>query len=476
MKNSKNAHTAAPLPGDLDVELAFVSASLAWWSNPLRLWWWHTDLQWSYLQLYAHAACRMAGVKLPPLVVPEEGDRRFLDAEWDSNPWFDYSKQLYLLNARQLVEAARKATSSLPMSQRLALRIIVDQTVKALSPSRFAMTSPEGWQETARTAGFNLARRFNRLLFDMDRRNGLFRVKVTDAADYHPGGNDTYLCVSEGETRSAYRDVDELIRNRQPHFEQGGFLEPCQSPAVTRLQMAGGEFCGNAARCVAAWVANEYFGKRRYADLIRYDAVEQVGNRLEFRIEVSGASRPLSAHCLRMGEDFWVEVEMPVGSRLRHTKHAVEFDGKPVPVHKVEMEGIVHLVIDQRKLPFNEAPSTQRKLLEKLETELQLSNEPAIGLIWSNADDQRGAIDISIDPVVFVRATDSLIYESACGSGSLAAAIVHCSADKRSSTTSVKQPSANAIAARLVKKDGVVQEAYISGVVELRGMFSAPAA
>jgi diaminopimelate epimerase len=462
---------SAPLSTDVGVEQTLLPALVGLWMDPRFLFNAQARLQWCYAMLYLQTMLRATGLKLSPLAVPEDGDNRFASAEWEKNPFFAYQKQLYLLNAEHTREMIHRASERLSPPDRLALRIFADQILKSMSPSRFAMTSPEGWQETAKSGGFNLMRRFNKLLFNVDRASGAFRLRVSDAADYYPGGNDTYVCIAEGETRSSYHDIDALIKALRPHFEQGGFLERCEAPAVVKLHMAGGEFCGNAARCVAAWVANEYRTTRKHQDLVRYDCIEETGDELAFSIEVSGASRPLSARCVSQGEDLWVEVEMPTSSRLNHTHHEVEFNGKILSIDKVEMEGIVHLLIDRTQLPWQAAPSIQRKLLEHLDAQLDLSLEPAVGLIWH--DSATGKPDISIDPVVYVRATDSLIYESACGSGSLAAAV----AFGRGTTTHVKQPSQSEIVCRLVQDEkGTLRAAFISGIVELRGTFDAPAA
>jgi diaminopimelate epimerase len=465
--NRKNVGgSAAPPIEELGLEQAFSMAMTRLLSDPMQLAQAQAILGMDYFRLFQRTALHLIGWRFPPIVVPESSDKRFRHKDWNENPFFEFLKQAYLLNAQHALKSIRRASSGMTKPERLQAEVFAHHVINAMSPSRFAMTSPDGWQETAREGGLNLVRRWNSLLFNLDQRTGLVKVGFTNASGLSPGGNDTYLCVSEGETRAAYENLDELIRYFRPHFEQGGFLEPCQSPAVVRLQMAGGEFCGNATRGLAAWVAHQYYGERSYARLVTYQNIVEDENGISFFVEVSGATRPLLVRCERRERQFWVEVEMPIWSRFTHSRHKVTVWGKSFELDKFEMEGIVHLLLDRRVLPFVGAPARQRQLLNALEAQLSLGDEPAIGLIWHSRE-------LAIDPVLYVRATDSLVYETACGSGSLALAAA-C-ASKATTALSIIQPSGNAIDCRFVRDDDEnLQEAYISGTVELLGNFSVP--
>lgn len=305
--------------------------------------------------------------------------------------------------------------------------------------------------------------------------------------DCFPGGNDTYLCIAGNQERSSYPRLDRIIRTRYPHFEQGGFLEPCQAPAVIRLEMAGGEFCGNAARSLGAWVAEQYLsGGQKYSHIVRYAAVTGSHHSLQFPIEVSGASRCLSVTCKPVAEGVWVEVEMPIQERLSLTRHEIPLGGRKVSVHKVELEGIVHVLCQGSSMPRCPDTASQSDFFHALEGALHLENEPAIGLIRYE-EDQGHDGSWKIDPIVFVRATGSLVYESACASGSLAAAILLASrcgdvlVEPRGSesrvprhtlvrhTFAIVQPSLTAIDCTLLTDaDGLIRQAYISGVVQTR--------
>src|SRR5262249_23916786 len=111
--------------------------------------------------------------------------------------------------------------------------------------------------------------------------------------------------------------------------------------------------------------------------------------------------------------------------------------------------------------------------LKSLEVQLDLRQEPAIGLIWYSVGDGM----LTIDPIIFVRATNSIVYESACGTGSLALAYAWASdVDKQSSQISIAQPSGFTIDCLFVRDpvNATIKASYISGIVELRGEFSVP--
>src|SRR3989344_7322193 len=69
-----------------------------------------------------------------------------------------------------------------------------------------------------------------------------------------PGGNPTALVLTSID-RLRQRSVAKKIMKKIPACEQVGFIERAKnSKAVCRLQMMGGEFCGNALRALAMWL------------------------------------------------------------------------------------------------------------------------------------------------------------------------------------------------------------------------------
>ena len=99
-----------------------------------------------------HAAQRMLGAEVPPVVEPEPGDNRFKDPEWARNPYFDFWKQAYLITTRWLDDVLDK-TEGLDERTRQRPSSTCKQLASALSPSNFPMTNPEVLRETLASNG-----------------------------------------------------------------------------------------------------------------------------------------------------------------------------------------------------------------------------------------------------------------------------------------------------------------------------------
>src|SRR5262249_14850147 len=68
-----------------------------WLQDPQRAAELQMALGQSYLQLWANSVKRMVGEETPPVIEPEERDKRFTDPDWSRNQFFDFLKQAYLL-------------------------------------------------------------------------------------------------------------------------------------------------------------------------------------------------------------------------------------------------------------------------------------------------------------------------------------------------------------------------------------------
>lgn len=73
----------------------------------------------------------------------------------------------------------------------------------------------------------------------------------------NPGGNITALVEWIPINRSARKTINDKIMKVFPKVEQVGFLDR----SIPRLEMAGGEFCGNATRCAAYLLLGGKLGK-----------------------------------------------------------------------------------------------------------------------------------------------------------------------------------------------------------------------
>ena len=265
-----------------------------------------------------------------------------------------------------------------------------------------------------------------------------------------PSGNMTALV--EKLERDAYkrRLIQDHIMARRPGIEQVGFIGG--GPRNPELIMAGGEFCGNAARS-AAWLLLD-------------------GMPGEISIRVSGAKEPINTGVTAELEA-WAEIPVSGG------EDAVRIicDG----IYLVKLEGISHLILSYgisaqflRELrggvfPDNLLAKTQNALSDDFQTYMPLSDaflemksSNAFGIIYTECV---GGV-LKVHPCVFVKSSGTAFYETACGSGSAAVAIAECARLGRDVAIPLLQPSGMYIGATVRASGGRVAQATISGPIK----------
>lgn len=206
-----------------------------------------------------------------------------------------------------------------------------------------------------------------------------YEVAVLD-----PAGNVTAIVLSDVLAAERARIAAQLLRLPELHIEQAAFLTAPRCGGEIRLEMMGGEFCGNALRC-----AGFYHALRTGAQ----------GKTCVFA-EISGADgvQPVMADTAA-GEASTV---MP----LPRAVQPVEWPD--VPAVCVTFDGITHFVIDRAQ---PDDALVRRAIAAAPEAS-------AVGALF--LDRAAG----SMRPVVFVRETGSCVAETSCASGSVATAVV----------------------------------------------------
>jgi polyhydroxyalkanoate synthase len=141
----------------------------------------YRDLLALWTRLDAPAARPVAGAAEP-------FDGRFEAAEW-SLPFFQYIRQVYLLNSRYLLQVGELAQLDPPSSRRLKFQL--RQLADAMSPNNYPATNPEVIKLAAQTGGESLAQGLKLLAGDIARG----RISMTDEAAFAVGRN---LAVTPG--------------------------------------------------------------------------------------------------------------------------------------------------------------------------------------------------------------------------------------------------------------------------------------
>ncbi len=120
---------------------------------------------------------------------PRLADRRFAGAEWLKNPAAAFNAQLYLLNARTLMQMAESVQGD--AKTRARLRFAVQQWIDAASPSNYLAFNPEALQKALDTKGESIATGMQHLLEDVQKGH----VSQTDESVFEVGRN---VATTEG--------------------------------------------------------------------------------------------------------------------------------------------------------------------------------------------------------------------------------------------------------------------------------------
>ena len=210
--------------------------------------------------------------------------------------------------------------------------------------------------------------------------------------------------------------------------EQVGFVCLPVMGGAGRMEMAGGEFCGNATRAFGMLISR------------------RLGGAPQVLVEVSGCEAPVA-----------VDVDLSAGTArarmpLPRSVSRVAADGYSGAL--VDLGGIAHLVVE------NVRPSLE--FFQKAEPLFaRFPGAEAYGVIFLDA--RKG----TMTPLVKVPAADTLVWEGSCGSGSLAAAVAQSQdAPDGPFVRSYVQP-AGVVEATVIRRDGEEVAAWIGGPVTL---------
>lgn len=260
---------------------------------------------------------------------------------------------------------------------------------------------------------------------EQERLGTLKRIAVA-----YPSGNTTAVVFDQ------LLDSDrKLLNNRimatwkdqrpdQSEVEQCCFVTLPRNPrALVRVEMFGGEFCGNATRSVV-WLLTK---GQNYSGLI----------------EVSGVDRPL-AFGVQDGE---VTVEMPLPESGKFTQTVEEGS-------LVQLDGIAQLVVTEPS-----GSQTPRQLLTELlrTNKYGVADQPAVGV--SYYDELSGKAEFC----VWVRDVDTVFDETACGSGTCAIGVATAERMKQSVRLNVVQPSGESISSEATYENDKVSKSTIAG-------------
>lgn len=264
-----------------------------------------------------------------------------------------------------------------------------------------------------------------------------------------PSGNMTILIWSDV-LREEHAKIANILMDCTYHLgaEQVGYVEKSQnSKAIAHLQMMGGEFCGNATRSLAFMLV-----ERKFPNVI----IEN--NLAKFYLTVSGVEEPLEVEveCDSNENPISAKVQMPI-------YNSIDSVCKKDNMDLVSLEGISHIIVDNNKTSF--CKESYKDDFIEFRDNLDLKDKEAVGVMWKTIEEDNS---ISMEPIVWVKETDSYYYETSCGSGTVALALAIA---KENNTAyqefKIYQPSGKYILAIVERDDKKFLNAYIKGSVDI---------
>ena len=193
----KGDQQGGPYSASSEAQLAtqtFAEVAQHLMTDPARLAAAQAELMQGYMEVWNNTLKRMMGEDAPPVIAPEPGDNRFKDAEWSTNPYFDFWKQSYLLTTRWAERTIAEA-DGLDDRTRAKADFYLRQVSSAFSPSNFPMTNPEVVRETLKSNARNLVDGMHHLADDLERSEDLLQISQTDLSAFEVGRN---LAVTPG--------------------------------------------------------------------------------------------------------------------------------------------------------------------------------------------------------------------------------------------------------------------------------------
>jgi len=179
-----------------------------------------TDYLRNAAEAWNHALQRLQAAPEAARPVPI-ADRRFAAEEWAANPAAAFTAQLYLLNARALMQMAESVEGD--AKTRARIRFAVQQWIDAASPSNFLALNPEALGKALETKGQSLAAGMQQLLADVQKGH----VSQTDESVFEVGRNVATSAGSVVFENEFFQLIEYQPLTEKVHERPMLFVPPC---------------------------------------------------------------------------------------------------------------------------------------------------------------------------------------------------------------------------------------------------------
>ena len=185
-RSASNPALSAPDPE------VFTKAVGAYWSemmqNPARVFEHQAEFWGKSVKHYLEAQQKLAEGKLEAPKDETPDDPRFDNPLWKTNPWFNYVKRQYMLNADAVAKAVEDA-EGLDEVERRRLKYFSKQIVDMMAPTNFLATNPDALEKAAKTEGQSLIDGLENLVRDIEANDGELLVRLSDVDSFKLGEN-----------------------------------------------------------------------------------------------------------------------------------------------------------------------------------------------------------------------------------------------------------------------------------------------
>jgi polyhydroxyalkanoate synthase len=137
---------------------------------------------------YVEAQHLLAQGKLEAPTDNTPRDRRFVNEMWDTNPYFNFVKQQYLMNAEAIQQSVADIVT-LDAGEKRRLEYFSQQIIDMMSPTNFLATNPEALALAAETDGESLLAGLENLVADLEANDGDLVVTLADKKAFTVGEN-----------------------------------------------------------------------------------------------------------------------------------------------------------------------------------------------------------------------------------------------------------------------------------------------
>ncbi|ELO1779192.1 class I poly(R)-hydroxyalkanoic acid synthase [Vibrio fluvialis] len=141
---------------------ALLQLQTEWWEQQLKIW----------------QTVVLEGKK-ESVVESEHGDKRFAGESWQSDPFFSFIKQSYLLYSKTYLDTIN-SIEGLDEKAKERILFFSRQAINALSPSNFIATNPELLKLTVEQNGENLLKGLELLKEDVESSAEILKIRMTN--------------------------------------------------------------------------------------------------------------------------------------------------------------------------------------------------------------------------------------------------------------------------------------------------------